>query len=49
MFTAFFIKEYKSSGISGATPLFLRILKIFEPVIRLLWGIAKLSLKITPI
>lgn len=47
--TAFLIKEYKSSGISGAKPLDFKILKILLPVQTLAWETPWASLKITPI
>ena len=49
MFTAFLIRQYISSGISGALPLFLKSLTIFCPVSSLMLGTAYLSLIITPI
>ena len=47
--TAFLIKLYKFSGISGAQPYFFKILRIFFPVKNLTWGIPCWSLNKTPI
>lgn len=46
--TAFLIKKYKSSGISGAKPFDFKILKILLPVTTLVCETPWASLKMTP-
>merc|ERR1719460_1333431 len=49
MDTAFLIRQYMSSGISGASPLVLSRRRILEPVRPLTWGTPKESRRVTPI